>query len=237
MKPEPAARTISFEQLRAEELRRRYLELIDRPDVFPTRSNWQYITANAMTGLGPALFTKYLRSLELDEEDRQELHQTAIEEFPVYLAAVPVEYAVATVYPALTGPHAREAAELVERCRLFDAAAILELIKNGCGDTALSLIDTYRSEYTPDEVNRMQQLSDYIETMEPCGCVEERTNLLGRRSWRYICPAGHSNDSDAQYCSHSGCGRDIYGRTAEQNGRIETFTERLKALKHLFSVG
>ena len=51
---------ITDEQLKTEELRLRYLELIDKPDVYPTRANWQFITSHAMAGLGSALYRKYL---------------------------------------------------------------------------------------------------------------------------------------------------------------------------------
>ncbi len=223
-------KAITFDQLRAEELRLRYLEMIDRPDVYPTRANWDFITRHAMLGLGPALYRKYLAALSYDEDDREELHQAAVDCFPDYLRAVPRPYAARTIYADLsTAPEAARA--LIEQCRLFDAPAIMELLDEGRLDDAMLAVDAYQDSYTAADIAHMHTLRDRLLSLPALGSQEQRRNLMGIASLRFICPEGHTNDPDEQYCTR--CGKDIYGLTATQNARIDIFMRRLQALDNL----
>jgi len=225
----PTSATVSSERLRAEELRLRYLEIIDRPDIFPTPANWQYIISNAMTGLGPALYRKYLTALDLPDDDREPLHTAAIEYFPQYLRAVPREYAAATVYsqPDLL-PEA--GIRLVRELELFDAGEILRLLRSGHAAFALEVIDAYSSVYDAEMLEAMRRLDETLAALPEVGYREERRGLLGI-SVKYICPRGHINDGSHTYCTQCGC--DSRGITAPQAARIETFRRRLRALASL----
>ncbi|MDO4320401.1 MAG: hypothetical protein Q4C34_07470 [Bacteroidales bacterium] len=224
---------ITAEQLKTEELRLRYLELIEKPDVFPTRANWQFIISHGMLGLGPALYRKYLASRTIPEMDREELHDIAVEQFPAYLCAVPRRYAVETVYSDFTTDPA-STASLIRECRLFDARGIMAMIQAGRLSTALDVIDTYSAEYTADDLAQMQSLVRCLDSLPELGSVEQRRGLLGS-SVKYICPRGHVNDGDRTYCGHSGCGLDIHGLTSEQADRIEILRHRVRALATLIS--
>lgn len=228
----PDIDVVTADRLKAEELRLRYLELIDKPDVYPTRANWAYITEHAMLGLGPALYRKYLGSLSIPEIDRMELHDVAIESFPAYLRAVPHHYAVETVYGDFS-TDASAAVALVHDCLLFDARRILEMLCSGMSDEALALIDAYSPEYTADDLADMCELAEYLDSLPLLGSVERRRGLLGS-STKYVCPRGHVNDASHTHCTHSGCGLDIFGHTAAQVARIGVFRHRLRALESLF---
>ncbi len=227
------ADVITSDRLKAEELRLRYIEIIDRPDIFPTPTNWQFIIDNAMTGLGPALLRKYLTASDLPDDDREPLHDAAIEYFPRYLLAVPRQYAVQTIYSdPFTLPEIT--LRLIHDLQLFDAGQILRLLKAECTDFALQAIDSYSYEYTSDDLDAMLRLAEWLDGEPELGYREERRGLLGT-SLKYICPRGHINDADREFCSHSSCGLDIYGHTAAQAARIATFRHRLRALQSLFS--
>lgn len=230
---EPAA-SVTADRLRAEELRLRYLEIIDRPDVFPTATNWQFIIDNAMTGLGPALYRKYLVAADTDEDDREPLYREALRYFPLYLRAVPRDYAIYTVYSdTVTMPD--ETLRLIRDAQLFDADSILDLLRAGETDFAFKAIDSYCAEYTEADLCAMRRLASWIDGQPQTGSMEERRGLLGGPSLKYICPRGHVNDSDATFCSHSSCGLDIYGHTERQAAAIEAFRLRLRALENLFN--
>lgn len=222
---------ISVDQLKAEELRLRYVEIIDRPDIFPTPTNWQFIIDNAMEGLGPALLHKYLVAAELPDDDREPLHQAALEYFPKYLRAVSREYAVYTIYSdPFTLPEAT--ISLIRELQLFDAGEILRLLQGECTEFAFSVIDAYSYEYTADDLEAMRRLAEWLNGEGELGYREERRGLLGS-SMKYVCPNGHVNDGDREFCSHSSCGLDIYGHTAPQASAIATFRHRLAALSAL----
>lgn len=224
---------ITADRLKLEELRLRYLELINRPEVFPTRANWRFITSNRMHGLAMALYGKYLTAITIDEVDRQDLHDVAIEEFPEYLKAIDRREAVAAVYSDfVTAPD--RTVSLIHEAALFDADSIAELIDEGHTDIALRLISAYQSEYTDDDLEAMRRLAKLLDTFPVHGGIFEHKGLFGT-SPKYICPAGHVNPPDAQYCTHTGCGLDSRGLTHEQEDNIELLTRRICALQNLIN--
>lgn len=222
---------ISADQLKIEELRLRYLELIGRPEVFPTRANWKFITANRMRGLARALYGKYLTALTIDEVDRQELHDVAIEEFPGYIKAIDRDEAVEAVYSDLyTAPDA--ACGLIHEAALFDAVEIMRIAEDGDLDMAFRLLTAYKSEYDASDLDPMQRLVDMLDNRPPAGGIREQRGIFGV-SEKYICPAGHVNPADAEYCTHSGCGLDARGYTRDQAEAITTLARRTDALREL----
>lgn len=224
---------ISADELKTEELRLRYLDLIRRPEVFPTRANWQFISSHAMRGLGHELYRKYLGALTIDDNDRQPLHDTAIEEFPKYLAAISRAEAVEVIYSDVTT--ATEATlELIREQSLFDAPSLTRLIQDGHLREAMAVLDVYQPEYTEADLGPMRRLLQTLDTLPELGSVEQVSGLFGS-SLKYICPAGHRNSPDDRYCRHEGCGLDICGLTAADTARIGLFRSRLTALTDLLS--
>lgn len=222
---------ISAEQLRNEERRLRYLTLIERPDVFPTLANWQFITSNALQGLGHHLYKKYLTSITIDDNDREELHDIAVKEFPAYLAAIDRREAVDVVYgDVTTAPE--HTIRLIRDNRLFDASSISRLISAGNLDFAMSVIDVYQPEYSFADLEAMENLGSQIDSLPLRGIIEERQGFFGS-SEKYICPDGHINPADNVYCR--GCGKNARGLTETQEKAIAQFKGRLQALKSLLS--
>lgn len=224
--------SITAAELRAEEMRRRYAILLDDPSVFPTVTNWNYIIDNRMEGIGDALYSRYLAALAIDDVDRAELHNVAIEEFPRYLRAVSRPYAVDVVYDNISNEYATAA--LIRDCSLFDADSIQMLITRGQLSLAMSILDAYQPEYTDADLVAMQKLLACIEKLPVIGYHETRKGIFGT-SDKYICPAGHVNDGSAVYCSHAGCGLDEQGLTADQVAKVDVLRHRIEALAGLLS--
>lgn len=224
---------ITADQLKIEELRLRYLELIGRPEVFPTRANWRFITANRMRGLARGLYGKYLTALTIDEVDRQELHDVAIEEFPEYIKSIDRCEAVEAVYSDIyTAPDAT--CGLIRDAGLFDALEIMRLVEDGDLAMAFRLLTAYKSEYDATDLAPMQRLVDMLENRTPTGGIREHRGIFGV-SEKYICPSGHTNPPDTEYCTHSGCGLDARGYTREQAEAITTLSRRTDALRELLN--
>lgn len=222
---------ITAEELRIEELRLKYLDLIERPDVFPTRANWQFITSNAMTGLARKLYDKYLTALTIDDNDREHLHDIAIEEFPKFIAAVARPEAIDAIYSDIsTDPVA--AASLIRDNKLFDADKLRELVEDGDIGFAISLLDVYQPDYSAEDVGAMEALMECIDSLPQVGMIAQKSGLFGS-SEKYICPDGHTNPADAEYCQHSGCGKNARGLTEAEEKNIAVFSHRLYALKSL----
>lgn len=224
---------ISCEQLHVEELRLRYRELLEDSTVYPTEANWRFICENRLEGLGHLLLDKYVTSLDRDELDRQELHLKAIEWFPQYLQAVERQYALEVVYDYPQAPE-EVLVDLIRRCKLFDAVRLLTWVRQGLLSAALSVLDVYQPEYEASDVDAMRVLSQALHRLPVQGRVEERRGIFGS-GLKYICPNGHVNAPDAEYCTHSGCGLNTQGLTAEQVKRLSTLDHRIAVLTRLLS--
>lgn len=224
---------ISANELRTEELRLKYLELIQRPDVFPTRANWQFITSNAMRGLGFALYHKYLTALTIDDNDRQQLHDIAVEEFPAYLAAIDRDEALEVIYSDVTTAPAHTA-ELIRNTALFSAEHIIDLLNRGCIKFAIDILDVYQPSYGIDDVEPIERLIELIDRLPSSGKIERKTGIFGSTE-KYVCPRGHVNPPDTEYCHHAGCGMNARGLTESQEKNIAVLGNRLNALKSILS--
>lgn len=225
---------ISAEELRTEELRLKYLKLIQRPDVFPTRANWEFIISNAMRGLGYALYHKYLTAVTIDENDRQNLHDVAAEEFPRYLAAIDRLEAIDVVYSDITTAPTYTVG-LIRKINLFDANSLIYHLDNGDYDFVFSVLDVYQPTYDESDLEPMDELMSRIDNLPALGKIENRPGLFGS-SEKYICPDGHVNPSDAEYCRHTGCGKDARGLTEAQENAVTIYFNRLEALHSLLSL-
>ena len=207
---------ISAEQLRTELLRRRYAELLEQPDVFPSQANWDFIIEHALTGIGEGLYRKFLVSAVLPEAERRSPNRIALKEFPRYLRAVPRDYAVEVVYDdTVSAPEATR-----------------ELIDRGEPGMAADLLVTFQPAYTLDDLAAMRVLLRRLRRLPEEGEMTDGRGLL-RRELRYVCPAGHVNAAEAQFCTHSGCGLNIYGLTRAQTEAIDAFEARIDALASL----
>ena len=224
---------ITAEQLKIEELRLRYLDMIARPDVFPTRANWQFTSRNRMHGLGHALFAKFIAALTVDEVDREELHDIAIEEFPAYLQSIDRDEALDVAYSGIHSAPA-EVSAIIHDCMLFDADYLLNLLDNDELPLVMQLLDSYQPEYSPADMEAMSLLLERLQNLPDLGHIEMRQGIFGM-SEKYVCPAGHVNAADAEYCGHSGCGLDARGLTEAQEKALDDYTNRVGALRSLLA--
>lgn len=221
---------ISIEALKAEELRLRYKDLLRDPSIYPTISNWDFIIQNKMEGIGDLLYAKYKSSISIDDADRHDLHNVAVEKFPEYLKAVSCDYASDVVYAHISDGNI--ALNLIRDCNLFSAAHIIDCIEQTHDLRVLDIIDVYRKEYTYADYRAMCDLNSLLQSLPKRGFIEDVRGLFGYSS-KYICPNGHSNDAGVKFCTHSGCGLDIFGVTKSQSEAIERFRARIIALENL----
>ncbi len=148
--------TVSADELKAECLRRKYLVLLDKPDVFPSKANWDFIIEHRMHGLGSKLYRKYLVSWVLEPADRLEANRLALSEFPRYLQAVERRYALQVVYADITSaPEATTA--LIAEAQLFDAPTLMSLVDSE-PDFVIANLGALQPAYDGDDADNMRAL-------------------------------------------------------------------------------
>ncbi len=228
-------RRITSDQLNNECLRRRYVGMLSRPEVFPTAANWDFIITNRLRGLTAGLYRKYLVSWLLDPSDRCDYHRLAIERMPDYVNAVDREEALDVIYGDVdSSPDAFVA--LVRRCHLFDADRLNELLDEGYSTLVVDLLDAGRPDYGLDDLAAMRRLSLRLSELPQLGSIENHKGLLSG-GMRYICPNGHVNQADVVFCAREDCGLDICGLTAAQRDAVDRFAERIDVLADMLDSG
>ncbi len=231
----PLKTSVTAEDLRAECLKERYSNQLVRPEVFPSVENWQYIIERKMTGIGGRLYRKYLVSWLMNGSMRTDFHIAALEYFPKYVTAVDRSYALDVVYSDVDScPQATIA--VIEQAQLFDAKKLLEIL-NTDGNHLSFVVDclvAFQPDYNSDDLADMRRLLSAVRDPEPLGEIRTTRNVFGQ-SEKYICPRGHVNDANQNYCQSDDCGLNIYGLTAKQDEVIDDFERRINALGNLLN--
>lgn len=227
--------TVSADELIAAERAERYRQQLERADVFPSAQNWDYITEHGMGQLADLLYRKYLISWLTDESIRTDYHIMAMERITGYLEAIDREDALAAVYGDVTSAP-EGTIELIEKARLFSARHLLSILHGSYDETfdpAVFVVDcmgAYQPEYTRRDIMEMQKLLEAVRGLAPIGEMQTTRRLFGREN-RYICPNGHVNPPDMEYCDT--CGVNRYGFTREQDQTVENYAQRLTLLRRL----
>lgn len=171
---------VTADELIAAERAERYRQQLDRPDVYPSAANWDYIIAYRMATLAPLLYRKYLMSCLTDEKIRTDYHELALEKFIPYLGAIDRADALDAVYGDVTSAP-DSTLELIDRARLFSAPHLLAVL-NGAGvtgsgsgedddehDSVAFVVDclgTYQPEYNAHDLPAMQALFNAVKNAD-----------------------------------------------------------------------
>ena len=227
---EPEVLSVSADSLIATERAERYKRQLERPEVFPTAENWEYIIDTAMYQIAPELYRKYLMAWLTPAVNRSDFHDLALENFPEYLRAIPRADAVSAVYADVTSAPEATLAVILD-CRLFDAPALQKILDHGgSAGFVAECMNAYQEHYTRDDLRDMQLLYNEMMQLPAEGIMRETRSIFGR-DLRYICPNGHSNPKDTDFCTQ--CGLNINGLNADQQAAIDRFGSRLQTLDRL----
>lgn len=242
-------RRITAEQLSVEMLRRRYASLLEREEVYPSDENWQYIIDHRLCrGLVNKLYRKYLVSSLMPGNQLTGWHKIALRRFPEYITSIDRNAALDAVY-ADTASSPKVTSDLIHKCRLFSAPHLLGILSDtrsygndvpqdarreslACLDFVVSALDAMQPDYGQFDVKNMRSLLEALQNLPPLGEVVEGQGIFSR-SRKYVCPCGHSNSADDEFCRTAGCGRDIYGLTEGQREAIAAFRERIGVIAEL----
>ncbi len=227
---------ITAAELKTEILRRRYLSLLSKNDVFPSQKNWDYIIASRMQGLGGLLYHKYLVSLNTDIKDRVECHHCAIKNFPKYFDGLCYEEACSAIYSNLSSSGLEESIRFAEKYNLFDARRLLVLLESGHIDVVMKFLPLFKVEYDAGDLISMKMLLRKLRNLPELGCKSMVKGVFSSQM-RYICPVGHVNPDDFDFCNTPGCGRNIFGLTKDDLAVIDAYENLIDVLEDMIRKG
>lgn len=223
---------VTAQQLNAEVLKRKYLQLLENPDIFPSQKNWDFIIENNMYELAPLLYKKYLSAIAIEESSRGIYHNDTIEMFPRYLEYIPRRHAIKALY-CDTSTNAKASIDLAIKLNLFDIDGILDMLDRDEIRAAARMLVALMPSYDTNDLEDLKDLLDDFLELPELGHYEGSSIGILSGGERYICPNGHVNKDDVEFCTHEGCNQNIKGLTPTEVECINTYANRLEILEEM----
>ena len=223
---------VTAQELNAEVLKRKYLHLLENPDIFPSKKNWSFIIENNMYELALPLYKKYLTALSIEESERGTYHNDTIEIFPNYLEYIPRRYAIKALYSD-TSTNAKASTELAIKLNLFDIDGILDMLDRNEVRAAARMLMAMKPSYDTNDLDDLKDLLDDFLELPELGHYEGNSIGLLSSGERYICPKGHVNKENVEFCTHEGCNLNIKGLTPTEVECIDNYAQRIEILEEM----
>lgn len=193
-------------------------------------SDWDYILTHYMPELAPSLVAGYFLIPEYSKE-------IYMQNLNTYLSSLPYSLCVDAVYP-LIEDHLNELMFLVEKHMLFNADKIINYIDKGNIHLVIKLLSVAKEHYNLEDLTKMELIIDKLENLPDKGKIEKVISGIfnKKEEYCYICPNGHKNAKDDEFCSKSDCRLNIKGLTLEEIEIIAKFKNKVEALRDILTV-
>lgn len=220
--------TVSAEYLINECLKRKYLKKFVEEN--PSTEEWEYILSHDMPELANILYKLYIKSCAPFGTEAQKLTR---QNFPIYFSKLEYGQAVQVVYADVESVP-KESFQLIKDFNLFNAEVISKLIHESKLEIAIWLLSTNKSTYIKNDLPSMKQILEDFKKLPNKGAIEMiKGGLLSKDTQKYICPNGHKNSSDAEFCEE--CHKNIKGLSLKELSAITDFAEKVETLEQIFA--
>ena len=197
-------------------------------NLIPSQSELQFIMENGLWELAASLYDYYVIRRYSDEVN------PVLEKFPTIISAMNYHDVVQFIYKDYSSRR-EYAYSLIKDNSLFNAEQILQLLRDNNLSEAVELLKTDKTEYDGADVKVMEEICTFIDNLPDRGKIEEvKGGLLSSKMVeKYICPNGHKNDKEYEFCQEFGCGLNIKGFTHAEVKIINTFKDKVRIVKSL----
>lgn len=197
----------------------------------PKREELNFIIEYGLWELVPSLYDYYASPYSYENEVRP-----IDEDFPIILSMLSYDEIITFIYNDYEKRHER-AYHLIQKYKLFNATKCLEILHNNL-TLGLELLKIDKKEYYREDLITMKEILSFLNNLPNKGKIEMTKSgiLSSKMTEMYICPKGHKNNKDVEYCegvSDGSCGLNIKGLTREQVSIIKSFRDKVTILEKL----
>ena len=216
--------TISADKIKIELFKEKWAKR-DK-NIPPTHEELNFIIENNLWELTSSLYDYYTMPQNSYE------NSPIIEKFPNIIATMNYDNIIEFIYNDYP-QRKKYAYKLIKNNNLFNAKKILELLKENHISLAIDLLETEKNEYNENDIQIMEEIISCIDNLPNKGKIEEvKSGLLSSKIVEmYICPNGHKNNKDFEFCE--ACGLNIKGLEKWQTNIIKSFKDKLRIIKSL----
>lgn len=192
----------------------------------PTESDWDFIQKYNLTELASSLYEYYQQIAENPEYTKDQNY------FRQFIAGMDYDDACDVLYPDYDNRR-KYSTPLIKANRLFNPEKVLGLAKDGVN--VIPLLTAEKPEYTGSDIRTMIEIAGFFDSLPDKGHFEMvKTGVLpSKMKEMYICPDGHKNEKDTNFCYE--CGKNMKGLNINQVKIIENFKIKVNILNNLIN--
>ncbi len=201
---------------------------------YPTETDIKTIFSEGITGFEKEVYELYLNiNKYYYSNEKLEATKNCSDLLEYLLLNMPYEEACDLVYSEINNNNNISSIKyLIQKTSLFCPSKILELINEGNYKIAINLLDLDKNEYTRDDCNIMKLIIEKLDNLPDIGSIQiVKGGLLSKDKEKYICPNGHANDLEDEFCVT--CGMNIKGLTQEDINIIQDFKKKVETIDNL----
>ena len=199
-----------------------------RDNQTPKGTELDFIMEHGLWELAPSLYDYFVT-------ERYGETRPIDEKFPIILSTLSYDEAIAFIYNDYEN-RCRCVYNLLQKNKLFNATKVLEILRNNLV-LGIELLEIDKKEYDREDLKTMKEILSYLDNLPDKGKIEmTKSSILSSKTTEmYICPDGHKNDKEIEYCEGNGgyCGLNIKGLKKEQVNTINAFRDKVRVLENL----
>ncbi|MDV6195228.1 MULTISPECIES: YbjQ family protein [Bacteroides] len=199
----------------------------------PTEEEWSFLRNNFVPEIAEYLLEPFLR-LSKDDIEIHAQDRLFNDIFPEYFCLLNKERATELLYSYIDRYPDRVVA-LADKAYLFNSNKIKEEIKAGNLKVAIQLIAINKESYTLNDISEMKTISDMFDQLPDLGRIELVKGVFSKGEEKYICPNGHKNSKEEEFCNEEKCMQNIKGLTQKSVKKIEEFKLKIETLNDLLN--
>ncbi|MFZ2283556.1 MAG: YbjQ family protein [Lutibacter sp.] len=198
------------------------------------QEEWYFLQQNNIPSLTEKLLEKYLytfdNSISIDSEQGQIFSRGITN----YFRVLDKDTSINILYDKLI-KNPKSVFELINNNNLFSPEKVLWLIEKGEFGVAILCLNINKENYSNTDLSQMSEIIKSFESLVNRGNIKATKSLLGKDKEKYICPNGHTNEIESEFCETLNCAQNIKGLTKGQVEKIDTFKNKVETLSYLFN--
>lgn len=203
-------------------------------DLLLTQEEWQFIQQNPILSISEKLLTNFLRVYGNTIPKDSDNGKILINNITNYFRILEKETSTNILYEKLI-ENPTQIFDFIKINNLFSPEKVLWLIEKGEIGVAIICLNINKENYSTNDLSQMSKIIEHLENLEDKGSIKSSKSLLGKDKEKYICPNGHSNDVEKEFCETYGCLLNIKGLTAGQIKQIKEFKIKVETLSSLLN--
>lgn len=222
---------VNYEDLKTEYIKKTLIESVSQGALL-MQDYWDFLIRNIVVDVAPQLLQQYIEVAQKDQSYISTAEILLTNAFPRYFSLLPEDVALQICFQKIT-EYPSVIIKLIKDNQLFSSDRILELLSSGEYTIAIKLLKSYKRTYQPSDLEDLKNISKFIADFPDKGRIETtKGGLLSKGKEVYICPHGHKNDIDVEYCSQ--CGLNMKGLNIEEVNTVHEFNSKINILSSMF---